>query len=48
MARRFDTVGVWVDFEIFDSPVLMGTLRRQSGGRGDVFSFEYDEVAAAT
>ncbi len=43
MARRFDTVGVWVDLESFDSPVPMGTLRRQSGGSGDVFSFEYDE-----
>lgn len=42
MARRFDTVGVWVDLETFDAPALMGTLRRQSGGSKDIFSFEYD------
>jgi len=43
MSRRIDSVGVWVDLEGVDAPVHMGTLRCQSGGSGDIFSFEYDE-----
>lgn len=43
MSRRFDTVEVYADLERADRPILMGSLHRQSGGRGDVFSFEYAE-----
>lgn len=37
-----DTVEVHADLEWLDSPRRMGWLHRQSGGKGDVFSFEYD------
>jgi serine/threonine-protein kinase HipA len=39
---RFDTVQVWVDLDRFEQPVLMGTLHSQTGGAGEIFSFEYD------
>lgn len=40
---RPDTVQVCVDLEAFAAPVLMGHLRSQRAGSGEIFSFEYDE-----
>ncbi|MGH8214661.1 MAG: type II toxin-antitoxin system HipA family toxin [Rhodanobacteraceae bacterium] len=42
MSRRMDTVEVHADPEWLDGPRRMGWLRRQHGGSGNVFSFEYD------
>src|SRR5690242_10440294 len=42
MSRGLDTVEVHADPEWLDGPRRMGRLHRQGGGRGDVFSFEYD------
>lgn len=39
---RFDSVQVCLDLERYENPVLMGILHCQSGGAGDIFSFEYD------
>jgi serine/threonine-protein kinase HipA len=36
------TVSVYADLDHLDKPALMGSLRRQRGRAGDVFSFEYD------
>ena len=44
MNVRFDTVQVHVDLECFHEPLLMGSLRYQPGGSGDIFSFEYDDA----
>jgi serine/threonine-protein kinase HipA len=44
MSRRFDLVEVYADLECSERPLLMGALRRQTGGRGDVFSFEYEQA----
>lgn len=41
MRRRFDTVEVYADLDYFDEPLLMGSLRCQRSGSGDLFSFEY-------
>jgi serine/threonine-protein kinase HipA len=43
-----DMVEVHADLEWLDAPRRMGWLRRQSGGKGDVFSFEYDPQWLAT
>lgn len=40
---RLDTVQVCVDLEAFATPALMGHLRSQRAGSGEIFSFEYDE-----
>ncbi|HWG66767.1 MAG TPA: HipA domain-containing protein [Rhodanobacteraceae bacterium] len=42
MSRGMDAVEVHADLEWLDAPRQMGWLRRQSGGKGDVFSFEHD------
>ena len=39
-----DTVEIVVDLERLGEMRRMGWLRRQAGGGGDVFSFEYDET----
>lgn len=41
MNRRIDAVEVHADLEWLEHPQRMGWLRRQAGGRGEVFSFEY-------
>jgi serine/threonine-protein kinase HipA len=41
-SRRLDSVAVYADLDYFDDPVLMGSLRCQTGRTGDTFSFEYD------
>lgn len=41
---RSETVEVCVDLDRFVEPALMGTLRRQSGGAGEVFSFAYQRA----
>lgn len=48
MSRGIDTVEVHADLEWLDHPQRMGWLRRQGGGRGEVFSFEYDAEWLAT
>ncbi len=48
MSRGLDTVEVHADPEWLDGPRRMGWLRRQGGGRGEVFSFEYDPDWLAT
>ncbi len=40
--RNLRTVDVYADLEIFDQPLLMGSLRCQPSRTGDIFSFEYD------
>src|SRR5690625_4574419 len=42
MSRGMDSVEVHADPEWLDGPRRMGWLRCQHGGRGEVFSFEYD------
>ena len=42
MTPRRDLVEVWIDLHPFGGPVPMGSLRRQSGRSGEVFSFEYE------
>lgn len=42
MSPRPDIVSVYADLEHFADPHLMGSLRRQPGKSGEVFSFEYD------
>jgi len=44
MARRLETAAVYADLSHFDEPVLMGSLRCQAGGSGEIFSFEYDHL----
>jgi len=41
---RFDTVQVYADIERFTEPALMGDLRAQQSGTGEIFSFAYDET----
>lgn len=40
--RSLEAVSVYADLEHFESPMVMGSLRRQANRSGDVFSFEYD------
>jgi len=40
---RLDAVQVCVDLEVFAAPVLLGHLRSQRAGSGEIFSFEYDK-----
>jgi len=42
MSRPSDLVAVYADLDQFSEPRRMGSLRRQVGRSGDVFSFEYD------
>lgn len=42
MTRPPDTVAVFADLDRFPEPRRMGSLRRQVGRGGEVFSFEYD------
>ncbi|TAN08683.1 MAG: type II toxin-antitoxin system HipA family toxin [Rhodanobacteraceae bacterium] len=42
MNRHLDAVEVLADLEWLEAPQQMGWLRYQGGGRGAVFSFEYD------
>lgn len=42
MNRPPDIVDVFADLEWFPEPRKMGSLRRQAGRGGEVFSFEYD------
>jgi serine/threonine-protein kinase HipA len=44
MARQLETVAVYADLSHFHEPVMMGSLRCQAGGSGDIFSFEYDHA----
>ena len=44
MSRHFDIVEVYADLELAAQALPMGSLRRQGGGRGEVFSFAYDET----
>ena len=44
MARQLETVAVYADLSHFHGPVMMGSLRCQAGGAGDIFSFEYDHA----
>ena len=48
MSRRTETVEVHVDLEWEARPRRMGWLHHQPGGRGEVFSFEYDRGWLAT
>lgn len=48
MSRGIDTAEVHADLEWLDAPRLIGWLRHQSGGRGSVFSFEYNPGWLAT
>jgi serine/threonine-protein kinase HipA len=42
--RRQETVAVYADLEHFDEPAVMGLLRCQMSGSGDIFSFLYDDA----
>lgn len=48
MSPAIREVGVCGDLEWLDHPRRMGWLRHQPGGRGAVFSFEYDPAWLAT
>ena len=48
MNRAIAAVEVHADLEWLDAPVRMGSLRYQAGGKGGVFSFEYDPDWLAT
>jgi hypothetical protein len=41
-ARHADTADVYADFDNFDQPQRMGSLRCQTSRSGDLFSFDYD------
>ena len=43
MPRPSDTVSVFADLEHLGAPRRLGSLRRQAGRGGDVFSFEYSQ-----
>lgn len=41
-SRPLETVSVYADLANFDTPLQMGSLRRQKSRGGDIFSFEYE------
>lgn len=44
MARQLETVAVYADLSHVAEPILMGSLRCQTGGSGEIFSFEYEQA----